>query len=256
MRVEILADANAVAKRAAEFIAAEAFAAVGERGLFTLAVSGGHTPWIMLRALATKDIPWKSIQIFRVAERSAPAGDPERNLTQLREILMERAPLPTENLHAMPVESTDPVGAAREYSAMLRQIAGGPAVLDLVHLGTGPDGHTASLVPGDPVLRVTDEDVALTSLCLGRRRMTLTFPMINRARRVLAGHRQGEGSAPRPVARWRQVHTCGMRAAGNRSAHRGYSGGGLRAATVAFEGKGFSRIANTRTRDSKEQRCV
>lgn len=185
MKIEILDDPEAVARKAAEFIAAEARSSVAERGVFSLAVSGGHTPWIMLRELASQNVPWQGVHVFQVDERVAPAGDADRNLTHLRESLLSRAPLPAENLHAMPVELADLFGAAREYTSTLREFAGNPAVLDLVHLGMGPDGHTASLVPGDPVLDIATEDVALTSVYMGRRRMTLTFPIINRARRIL-----------------------------------------------------------------------
>jgi 6-phosphogluconolactonase len=150
-----------------------------------MAVSGGHTPWQMLRALAGEDIPWKSVYVAQVDERVAPAGDPDRNLTHLRDSLLKHAPLRPEHICAMPVESPDLDAAAARYSQLLQEIAGTPPVLDLVHLGLGPDGHTASLVPGDPVLSVTEDDVAVTRPYLERRRMTLTYPMLNRARRIL-----------------------------------------------------------------------
>jgi 6-phosphogluconolactonase len=185
MNVEILIDADAVAQKAAEIIAAEARVTVAERGRFIMAVSGGHTPWKMLRALANEKVPWEGVRVVQVDERVAPAGDPDRNLSHLRESLLEHAPLRAEQVLAMPVELPDLDAAAIRYGMTLKEVAGSPAVIDLVHLGLGPDGHTASLVPGDPVLNVTDSDVALTGVYQGRRRMTLTYPLLNRARRVL-----------------------------------------------------------------------
>jgi 6-phosphogluconolactonase len=185
MKVEVLADADAAARRAAAFIAGEARSAVAARGRFVMAVSGGHTPWVMLRALAGEDVPWENVHVFQVDERIAPLGDAERNLTHLRESLLERAPLPPDQIHAMPVEEADLASAAASYVRTLQRVAGSPPTLDLAHLGLGPDGHTASLVPDDPVLEVTDQDVALAGVYQNRRRMTLTYPMLNRSRRIL-----------------------------------------------------------------------
>lgn len=187
MKEEVLDDDGAVARRGAQVIAADAREAVRARGRFVMAVSGGRTPWQMLEALAAEDVPWHAVHLFQVDERVAPAGDPDRNLTHIRESLLGRVALPPGNLHAMPVEGDEkdlPAAAAR-YARELESLAGVPAVLDLVHLGLGPDGHTASLVPGDPVLAVTDRAVALAGPYQGRRRMTLTFPALDRARRIL-----------------------------------------------------------------------
>ncbi len=185
MKIEVLADGDAVAGEAAAIIAEQARAAVAARGRFIVAVSGGHTPWRMLRALAAEAVPWEGVYVMQVDERVAPAGHPDRNLTHIRASLLEHAPLRPEQIHAMPVESPDLEAGATRYALTLREIAGSPPVLDLVHLGLGADGHTASLVPGDPVLDVTDADVALTGVYQGRCRMTLTYPMLDRSRRIL-----------------------------------------------------------------------
>jgi 6-phosphogluconolactonase len=185
MKLEVFEDAEAVARAAAATIAADARAAVAARGRFIMAVSGGHTPWIMLRALANEEVPWKDVHVFQVDERIAPAGDPDRNLTHLRASLLEHAPLPPQQIYAMPVELPDLEAAAKQYAQTLEQVAGSPPVLDLAHLGMGPDGHTASLVPGDPVRNITDAAVGLTGVYMGRRRMTLTYPVLNRSRRIL-----------------------------------------------------------------------
>jgi 6-phosphogluconolactonase len=172
--LEVLPDAAAVARRGADEVAGAARVAIASRGRFTFAVSGGRTPWAMFRALGDDDLPWESIGVWQVDERVAPNGDPDRNLTSLVQALPEAT-----ELHAMTVAEEDLDTAAERYAASL------PEAFDLVHLGMGDDGHTASLVPGDPVVEVTDRDVALTREYLGRRRMTLTRPALDRSRLVL-----------------------------------------------------------------------
>jgi 6-phosphogluconolactonase len=158
---------------------------VAERGRCALAFSGGTTPWRAFRALAEEEIPWECVHLFQVDERVAPPGDPERNYFHLKEALFDRIAIPAANVHPMPVESGDLDEGARRYETILRQFAGVPPVLDLVQLGLGEDGHTASLFPGDAVLQVITADVAVSGVYKGWRRMTLTFPAIDRARCVL-----------------------------------------------------------------------
>jgi 6-phosphogluconolactonase len=214
MKIEVQPDDDAAARKAAVIIAADARAAVPARGRFIMAVSGGRTPWLMLRALAAEQLPWGNVHVVQVDERAAPAADSDRNLAHLRESLLDHAPLRPDHIHAMPVEAADLDCAAGQYALTLQEVAGSPPMLDLVHLGLGPDGHTASLVPGDPVLDITDADVAVTGPYQGRRRMTLTFPIINRSRRVLwlvtGGEKAGtlvrlrDGDPSIPASRVRQ----------------------------------------------------
>lgn len=164
-----------MAERGAAYVAEQAAAAVAERGRFTFAVSGGRTPWAMLAGLDGK-MPWERVTIYQVDERVGPAGHRDRNLTHL---LQSLPPEGRTQVRPMPVEEHDLEQAADAYASAL------PDRLDLVHLGLGTDGHTASLVPGDPVLDLVDRDVAVTGEYQGRRRMTLTYPALNRARRVL-----------------------------------------------------------------------
>lgn len=189
MKLEILPTPEDVARRAAALIAEEARAAARERGRFVVALSGGATPRRMFSYLASEEVPWALVEIFQVDERIVGASDPARNLGPLRAALLEGAASAAGRIHAMPVEEANAPGAAAaaaaRYAATLREVAGAPPVLDLVHLGLGADGHTASLVPGDPALEVRDADVTMTAPYAGHRRMTLTLPVFERARRIL-----------------------------------------------------------------------
>ncbi len=176
-RLEVFADGDAASARGAELIAAAGQAAVAERGEFALGLSGGRTPWRMIALLGDRpDMPWEQTQIFQVDERVAPPGSDERNLTHLIQMLsISHQPA----VQPMPVTSRDLDAAAAEYESQL------PERLDYVHLGLGPDGHTASLVPGDPVLEVDDRRVAVTTgEYQDTRRMTLTYPELARARTI------------------------------------------------------------------------
>lgn len=178
---------QAVAMEAERWLAREIKDAVDARGSCSLAVSGGHSPWPMLESLARRsDVPWDVVSIFQVDERIAPEGDSDRNLTQLEAHVLAVRPELRTRTYPMPVDDEDIHRAADRYMHELADVCGTPIRLDIVHLGLGPDGHTASLVPGDGVLDVKDRDVAITDgLYQGRRRMTLTYPAIDRARRIM-----------------------------------------------------------------------
>lgn len=185
MELHVTEDAAAAAGEAAQWIAQQIRQSIQQRDRCVLAVSGGTTPQAMFAALAKDDVPWDAVHLVQVDERLAPLGDDSRNLTHLQEDLLDRIPLPRKQVYRMPAEADDPVAAARRYAKMLEELAGSPPVFDIVHLGLGDDGHTASLVPGDPVLEVRDEEVAVTAFYKGRRRMTLTYPVLDRARHRL-----------------------------------------------------------------------
>jgi 6-phosphogluconolactonase len=182
MRVMIGKDAAAAAVMAADWLAARIVEDVAARGRCVLALSGGETPWKMLEELITRNVPWHALQVAQVDERVVAADDPRRNFLRIHDLLCKRGRLDAAQLHPMPVERPDPDLAAREYAKTLAVIAGTPPVLDIVQLGLGADGHTASLLPGDATLKISDRDVAATQLHAGTRRVTLTYPCINRAR--------------------------------------------------------------------------
>ena len=137
--LQVLGDSAAVARTAAALVADRARKAVGATGTFSLAVSGGRTPWVMFAELSNQQVPWEQVVIYQVDERVAPLGDPDRNLSHLRDALGSAPAV----VKAMPVNDIDLRVASAAYADSL------PERLDLVHLGLGPDGHTASLVPGD-----------------------------------------------------------------------------------------------------------
>jgi 6-phosphogluconolactonase len=178
VELEVAVDEKAASRRAAELIAAAGAEAARDRGRFAFAMSGGRSPWAMLAILGElEEMPWDKTELFQVDERVAAPGDEARNLTHM---VLGLSMDHQASLRPMPVTQRDLNGAARDYEAQL------PDRFDLIHLGLGPDGHTASLVPGDPVLEVTDRRVAMTETAYeDHRRMTLTYPALNAARRIV-----------------------------------------------------------------------
>jgi 6-phosphogluconolactonase len=185
VRIVVVADPVDLAREAASEIARALRTAITARGQATLAVSGGSTPGDLLEALAAETLPWDRLHLLQIDERIAPAGHPDRNLELLRRRLLAHRALADDQVHPMPVEDPDPDTAAARYARTLRQLAGDPPVLDVVQLGLGTDGHTASLVADDPALEVVDRDVAVTGSYGRWRRLTLTVPMLARARSIV-----------------------------------------------------------------------
>jgi len=189
MNVEVLADSEALAQRAVEHLVAAAAAAIDERGRFVWAVSGGSTPRRMLQLLSERDdLDWSRTHLFQVDERVAPDGDSDRNATMLDTELLTESFLERHTpagIHLMPVTADDLDEACSGYASLIDRTTGSPAVFDVIQLGMGSDGHTASLIPDDPILGIDDRDVAMSELYQGRTRMSLTWPVLDRAKQLL-----------------------------------------------------------------------
>lgn len=185
MEIRTFQSSNEVATEAALYIADRIRESVAKKGFFTMAVSGGRTPWQMIKELAKEELPWEKVFLFQVDERVAPDGHADRNLTQLFNSI-QGTPLVTRlNIFPMHVIAEDLEEACDQYAENIKLITE-TGKLDLIHLGIGTDGHTASLIPGDAVLDVQDQAVARTSNPYqGRDRMTLTYPLINQAEKIL-----------------------------------------------------------------------
>lgn len=185
MRVDVCADADEMAAFACAMLVALASECIATRGRFVCALSGGSTPWRTLQRFAGASVDWSRVHILQVDERVAPDGDDLRNATHLHDAFLSRVPEPLGGVHLMPVGTMSAIDAAQSYSRLLHDISGTPSRIDLVHLGLGDDGHTASLVPRDLALRVGDIDVAATGRYAGTQRVTLTYPVLFRARHIL-----------------------------------------------------------------------
>ncbi|OOG72175.1 6-phosphogluconolactonase [Algoriphagus sp. A40] len=185
MEIRTFQSANEVAKEAANYIADRIRENLTKKGFFTMAISGGRTPWEMIKELANEDLEWEKVFLFQVDERVAPDGHADRNLTQLFNTIQDTKLMTRLNIFPMHVIAEDLDQACQDYADNIQRITE-TGKLDLVHLGMGSDGHTASLIPGDEVLEILDKNVALTgNPYQGRQRMTLTYPLINDAEKIL-----------------------------------------------------------------------
>ncbi len=175
--LKIAQDCPSACHEAALYLIRYVAETIARNGRCRLAVSGGTTPWPMLAAFFREELPWTRIDLFQTDERMAPEGSPERNASHLIPLLP-----PGIRFHPMPCGSTSAtLKEATDYEKELEAFCGTPPVLDLIHLGLGEDGHTASLVPGDPVLDLVDQSVGPTRPYRGQSRLTLTVPAIQAA---------------------------------------------------------------------------
>ena len=177
-------DAESAAFEAARHIEKIARELLYKKPLVSIAFSGGTTPAAMFQHLSAMRLDWGRIHIFQVDERIAPPGDAARNSTEFQKLLLERVPLPVAQFHPMPVEAGDLQKAAMDYAAELRTIMGDPPQIDILHLGIGADGHTASLLVGDDVYQ-RKSDVIVSAELGGYRRMTLNFQVLNNAQHIV-----------------------------------------------------------------------
>ncbi len=185
MRIHVLPTPEIAAERAADWLRTEIGHARAQRGRCIIALSGGRTVWRMLRDLGRLRIHWHDLQVFQVDDRVVAENDDRRHARQIADLLIAPAMLRAAQFHAMPVERSNLEAGAEEYARLLGEHGGTPPVLDVVQLGIGADGHTASLVPGDRLLAAHDRDVGISAPYQGVARMTLTFRVLDSARHRL-----------------------------------------------------------------------
>ena len=188
MIVEVLSDLDTLIQRAATLVVAEIHRAITDRGIFTIALSGGSTPKPLYAALAQQPLPWEKIHCFWGDERYVPVDHPDSNQGMTRQIWLNHVPIPPENIHPMPTDSGNPEEDATVHDAHLQaffQVS--PPIFptfDLILLGLGDDGHTASLFPHTDSLTVHDRSITVGNKD-GQPRLTFTVPLINQARSIL-----------------------------------------------------------------------
>lgn len=186
--VEVLPDLNAIAQRTAELFSDQLHTAIQDRGKFTVALAGGSTPKVLYQLLRQRSLPLSQIHLFWGDERYVPADHPDSNERMVREAWLNHVVMPAENIHPMPTGAGDPTQDAQHYAQQLQGFFQQPSsqfpAFDLVLLGMGEDGHTASLFPHTPALEVCDQWVT-TGLKDGQPRLTLTIPVLNQARCVI-----------------------------------------------------------------------
>lgn len=186
--VEILSDKAALVQRSLELVLEKFRQSIAERNRFTLALSGGSTPKPLYEAMATQDLPWDKVQVFWGDERYVPPDHPDSNEGMARKAWLNHVPIPAANIHAMPTDAADPTIAAQCYEQELQQVfqlqPGEIPALDVILLGMGDDGHTASLFPHTEALQVHDRLITVGNKD-GQPRITFTAPLINQARCVI-----------------------------------------------------------------------
>jgi 6-phosphogluconolactonase len=184
--VEVLGDVSALVARAQAIVCAELQSAIAQRNQFTLALSGGSTPKPLYESLSQQPLSWDKVHVFWGDERYVPPDHPDSNEGMARRAWLDHISIPTDHIHAIPTQTADPAESARLYEQHLYSFFGDKEIpaLDLILLGLGDDGHTASLFPQTEVLNVCDHLIGV-----GYRgtdpRITFTIALINRARCVL-----------------------------------------------------------------------